>query len=405
LHNLTCKGATFSWTSECETAFQELKQALTSTPMLVAPCDSGQYVLDTDASDTALGAVLQQVQGDKVHVIGYASRTLNPSQARYCITRRELLGVVFGLKKFRQYLLGPKIIVRTDHAALAYLMNTREPIGQQGRWLDLFGQYDITIQHRPGRAHGNCNALSRRPCERGNQTRCQQCTRATPSLTADPVVCEVLPVDSSSELPAPVRFKLLYSHADTSMDLSIAHGTLDIASDHLEVPVLPVSTDEATHTSPPNDVTARAQVLGVTAEPASISLDDIRDAQSVDDNLQPVTQGLTAKVKPPQGSLREHPEEARILFSQWDSLVLEDDVLYRRYHYSDGTTKYLQVVLPVKLRRSYIERLHADLGHFDRTKTCLEFARCAYFPGWRSLAGMLPATCISEAIKGHVRLL
>jgi len=62
-------------------------------------------VLDTDASDTALGAVLQQEQGNKLHVIGYASRTLSPSEARYCITRRELIGVVFGLKKYRQYLL------------------------------------------------------------------------------------------------------------------------------------------------------------------------------------------------------------------------------------------------------------------------------------------------------------
>jgi len=57
LHNLTKKDATFEWTNECETAFQELKRALTSTPILVAPCDDGQYVLDTDASDTALGSV------------------------------------------------------------------------------------------------------------------------------------------------------------------------------------------------------------------------------------------------------------------------------------------------------------------------------------------------------------
>jgi len=147
-----------------------------------------------------------------------------------------------------------------------------------------------------------------------------------------------------------------------------------LVSDQLEVPVLPVSTEEAIHASPPNDVTARAQVLGITAEPASITLDDIREAQSVDDNLQPVIQALIAKVKP-KGSLREHPEEARILFSQWDSLVLEDDVLYRRYHYADGTTKYLQVILPSKLKRSYIERMQTDLGHFGRTKTCLAFAR------------------------------
>jgi len=106
LHNLTKRGAVFKWTPECEHAFQQLKQALTSAPILVAPCDEGQYILDTDASDTALGAVLQQEQGGKLHVIGYASQTLTPAKARYCITRRELLGVVFGLKKYRQHLLG-----------------------------------------------------------------------------------------------------------------------------------------------------------------------------------------------------------------------------------------------------------------------------------------------------------
>jgi len=242
-----------------------------STPILVAPCDGGQYVLDTDASDTALGAVLQQEQGGKLHVIGYASRTLSPSEARYCITRRELLGVVFGLTKFRQYLLVPKIIVRRDHAALTYHKSMPEPIGQQGRWLDFLGEYDITIHHRPGRAHGNSDALSRRPCERSNLTRCQQCTKATPSLAADPVVCEALPFDSSSELPAPIRFKPLYSHADSSSDLSMAQEIPDLVSDQMEVPVLPVSREEATHALLPNDVTAGAQVLGITAEPASIT--------------------------------------------------------------------------------------------------------------------------------------
>ena len=82
LHNLTKKGAVFNWTPECEAAFQTLKQVLTSTPILVAHCDDRQYVLDTDASDTALGAVLQQEQGGKLHVIGYVSRTLSPSEAR-----------------------------------------------------------------------------------------------------------------------------------------------------------------------------------------------------------------------------------------------------------------------------------------------------------------------------------
>jgi len=155
------------------------------------------------------------------------------------------------------------------------------------------------------------------------------------------------------------------------------------------VPELPVSPDEAIHTSPTNDVTARTQVLGITAEPTSLNLDKIHEAQSVDDNLQPVIQALVNKMKPPQGSLHDYHEEARTLFSPWDSLVLEEDVLYRRYHYLDGTTEYLQVVLPVKLRCSYVERLHADLGHFGRVKTCMALACHAYFPGWHSFTGML----------------
>jgi len=68
--------------------------------------------------------------------------------------------MVFDLKKYRQHLLGRQIIVRTDHAALTYLMKMLEPVGQQGRWLDLLGEYDITIKHRPGRVHGNSDALS-----------------------------------------------------------------------------------------------------------------------------------------------------------------------------------------------------------------------------------------------------
>jgi len=101
------------------------------------PHNTGTYVLDTDASDHVLGAVLQQEQDGELRVIAYPSRALSNTEQQYCITRRELLRMVYGLKKFRQHLLRWSIIVRTDHAALTYLMKMPEPIGQQGRWLDL----------------------------------------------------------------------------------------------------------------------------------------------------------------------------------------------------------------------------------------------------------------------------
>jgi len=180
LHDLTKKNAAFIWTEACEGAFVELKRRLTSAPVLMAPTDHGQYILDTDASDFALGAVLQQKQDDGlVHVIAYGSRSLAGPERRYCITRKEMLAVVFGLKKYRQHLLGRQIIVRTDHAALIYLYRTPEPLGQQGRWLDLLSEFRLKIEHRPGHKHGNSDALSRRPCEHDGGEVCAQCVKGT----------------------------------------------------------------------------------------------------------------------------------------------------------------------------------------------------------------------------------
>jgi len=80
------------------------------------------------------------------------------------------------------------------------------------------------------------------------------------------------------------------------------------------------------------ETTARTQVLEVISEPTSLNLDEICDARSIDDILQPVIQALVDNVKPPPGSLRDCPEEARVLFSEWDSLVLEEGVTTLEHH-------------------------------------------------------------------------
>ena len=95
------------------------------------PRDEGHYVLDSDASDEALGLILQQEQNGALKVIAHVSRTLQPAENSYCTTRKELLAVVYGLKHFRQFLLGRRIVRRTDHAALTSLFRTPEPMGQQ----------------------------------------------------------------------------------------------------------------------------------------------------------------------------------------------------------------------------------------------------------------------------------
>jgi transposase InsO family protein len=164
LHALMRKNTRFHWSEDAQWSFDRLKSLLTSPPILAMPNDSGEFVLDTDACDNAIGAVLSQRQDGVERVIAYASRSLDRRECNYCVTRKELLAVVHFLKYFKQYLLGRTFKVRTDHAALTWLRRTPDPIGQQGRWLEQMEEFNFTVEHRPGLRHGNADGLSRRPC-------------------------------------------------------------------------------------------------------------------------------------------------------------------------------------------------------------------------------------------------
>ena len=161
LNHLLTKGTEFAWGPPQQAAFEELICRLTNSPILAYPQREGTFVLDTDASDTCLGAVLSQRQGGEERVISYASVQLEPAHRRYCVTRRELLAVVRFTRMFRHYLLGRKFILRTDHNSLTWLFRFKAPQGQLARWLEELCQYDLTIEHRAGAKHGNADALSR----------------------------------------------------------------------------------------------------------------------------------------------------------------------------------------------------------------------------------------------------
>jgi len=177
LYELTRKGTPFVWDARCCQAFETLKSRLCSAPVLATPVPDGDFVLDVDASTHGAGAILHQYQNGELRVIGYASRLFNVAERSYCTTRQELAAVVFGLKRFRQYILGRKVLVRSDHAALSYLRRTKYPVAQQARWLDYIEQFDITVRHRSGSAHRAADALSRRPSEGAGP--CNQCNRKT----------------------------------------------------------------------------------------------------------------------------------------------------------------------------------------------------------------------------------
>ncbi len=112
LHKLCEKGAKFEWTKEATAAFEELKQNLTSAPILGYPLPGLPFTLDTDASDKSVGAVLSQVQNGREIVIAYMSKAMNKHEQQYCITRKELLAVVVAIKNFHSYLYGQQVLLR-----------------------------------------------------------------------------------------------------------------------------------------------------------------------------------------------------------------------------------------------------------------------------------------------------
>ena len=164
LHGLTKKDVAFVWSPHCQTAFEKLKQLLTSAPLLAFPQFDRQFLLERDASGLGLGAVLAQHSDDgAVRPVAYASRSLRTHEKNYGITELEGLGVVWAVKYFRHYLYGHHCKVFTDHEALKSLLNTPQPSGKLARWGMAIQELDIEILYRSGKKNTNADALSRSP--------------------------------------------------------------------------------------------------------------------------------------------------------------------------------------------------------------------------------------------------
>lgn len=164
LSELTRKSSKWTWTNVHSIAFQNLKDLLTSAPILKQVDENLPFVLRTDASNYALGAVLLQREGSDERPIEYASRLLTTAERNYNTTEREALAVVWALQKFRGYIDGAEVEVITDHQALKWLMSIRIPSGRLARWVLLIQSFNITISYTPGKSNVVADMLSRPIC-------------------------------------------------------------------------------------------------------------------------------------------------------------------------------------------------------------------------------------------------
>ena len=178
-------------------------------------------------------------------------------------------------------------------------MKTPEPIGQQGRWLDLIGEFQISIQHRPGRVHGNSDALSRRPCDREYQPVCSQCRWVASDDIDGTGGCS--------------RREEVMTRPETVGPQSLSDQFVD--ADRPVLSVRPVSNDNPTadtsenidnHSSTEGDDNGEEEpgIAEDNTECVPITLDNIRVGQLADDSIGPVLQLVKDGVEPSTANLR-----------------------------------------------------------------------------------------------------
>ncbi|KAI2646204.1 Transposon Tf2-9 polyprotein [Labeo rohita] len=162
---LTSPRTTFRWSDAAEAAFAKLKSCFVSAPILVTPDPSRQFVVEVDASEVGVGAVLSQrsATDDKMHPCAFYSHRLSPAESNYDIGNRELLAVKLALEEWRHWLEGSGVpfIVWTDHKNLEYTRTAKRLNSRQARWALFFGRFNFTLSYRPGSKNVKPDSLSR----------------------------------------------------------------------------------------------------------------------------------------------------------------------------------------------------------------------------------------------------
>ena len=339
LHELTEERCAFVWSLECQQAFDELKTRLTTAPILALPNNEEDFILDTDASDVGVGAVLSQVTDGQERVMAYYSQALTKAEKNYCVTRRELLAVIKAIGHFHHYLYGRKFLVRVDHSALQWLMKFKNPEGQIARWIQILQEYDFQIIHRAGQKHGNADAMSRRPCSED----CKHCTRAEKSHPSDSGVAK-------------------------------------------------------------KEYQLRRTTLRPDGSQSTRSLHELKTQQERDPALKVIMAIMKARSERPDWKeLAPQSLEVKGYWRLWNSLEIEDGVLYYRWESATGSDPVLLRVLPEAMRRDAWEQLHVDHGggHMGTQKTMSKLRARFFWVGQRLDVKKWCESChICQAKKG-----
>lgn len=162
LNNLLRKDVPFNWDKEHVNAFEKLKKLITDEPILQYPDFSREFILTTDASKIAIGAVLSKGDIGQDKPIAFASRTLNKAESNYSTTEQELLAIVWTTKHFRPYLYRRKFKIVTDHKPLKWLFNIKDPVSRLMRLRLKLEEFEYETVYKVGKT--NVGVRTQRRC-------------------------------------------------------------------------------------------------------------------------------------------------------------------------------------------------------------------------------------------------
>ena len=319
----TAEAEPWHWGEEQQKAFDNVKQALVSPPLLTYPDFSKEFILHVDASRLRLGAVLYQQHDSGLKVLAYASKSLSPSERNYSAHKLEFLALKWAIAtKFTHYLYGKPFSVYTDHNPLTYILTTAKLDATGHRWLSELSQYEFQIFYKPGRQNRAADGLSRRPDPEDEQKQCSEHIR--PEVLKE--ICTLLTSDGFSGVA-----EGLGTHPDAMVNA---------------IPVVHVTT------------------VDWVAE------------QRKDPELHRVLQVVADGTKLTDRQRKRETGGVMRLLSHWDSLVIRNDVLYKQSQTSDGVI--FRLIVPKHMQQHVLTLSHDDMGHLGRDKT-MSVARERYF--------------------------
>ena len=379
LNRLLQKNTKFIWTDQAQAAFDTLKQSLVTAPMLHYPDLNSSFCLTTDASDVSLGYILSQKDANnKDRVVAYGGRSLRPEERKWTVTEKECLAVVEGIKAYREYLSHRPFTVYTDHKALQWLNNMKDPSNRLGRWALKLQEYQYTVIHKEGKKNQNADALSRRVyddphCCPVNEEQREQAVEPAPE------VCQVIPSDEKSE-------EEMVTPTETDVEEPDAGKWLtEVTFEYARTPSVSeatIPTDEARHTPvdpAPNKPITKDKQLADQPDP---EYSDLITLQRKCPDFQVIYEYLAERKLPDDATL------ARNTTWESDQYMVADKVLY---HYYQPRTKkanpsegsIIQVALPKVLRLDVLKSYHDSIaggGHLGVQKTFESVRQKFYWP-------------------------